>query len=40
MLEMFTPFIYTNKSVYSYLYCIQTLTRQSWNHYTDCWIVK
>jgi len=21
-------------------YCIQTLTRYSWIHYTDCWIVK
>jgi len=22
------------------VYCIQTLTRHSWIHYTDCWIVK
>jgi len=21
-------------------YCIRTLTRNSWNHYTDCWIVS
>jgi len=21
-------------------YCLQTLTRYSWIHYTDCWIVK
>jgi len=21
-------------------YCIRTLTRNSWIHYTDCWIVK
>jgi len=21
-------------------YCIQTLTRHSWIHYTDCWILK
>jgi len=21
-------------------YCKQTLTRYSWIHYTDCWIVK
>jgi len=22
------------------MYCIGTLTRNSWIHYTDCWIVK
>jgi len=22
------------------VHCIQTLTRHSWIHYTDCWIVK
>jgi len=21
-------------------YCTRTLTRHSWNHYTDCWIVE
>jgi len=21
-------------------YCMHTLTRHSWIHYTDCWIVK
>jgi len=21
-------------------YCIQTLTRHLWIHYTDCWIIK
>jgi len=40
---------YTVKSYIQYIlwhnvlqstYCIQTLTRHSWIHYTDCWIVK
>jgi len=26
--------------VFEPYYCIQTLTRHSWIHYTDCWIVK
>jgi len=25
---------------WNYRYCMQTLTRHSWMHYTDCWIVK
>jgi len=24
----------------SFMYCIRTLTRNSWIHYTDYWIVK
>ena len=33
------PSIFTS-NWHTYNYCIQTLTRHSWIHYTDCWIVK
>jgi len=29
-----------NIIVIGFGYCIHTLTRHSWIHYTDCWIVK
>jgi len=34
-----TERVQLNASV-SEWYCTQTLTRHSWIHYTDCWIVK
>jgi len=35
--------VYSHSMLYMdlvHIYCIQTLTRYSWIHYTDCWIVK
>jgi len=39
---MITPGIdsmHTRNSITN-VYCMGTLTRHSWIHYTDCWIVK
>jgi len=40
MTTMIETVLHTHEITDNFRYCIRTLTRNSWIHYTDYWIVK